>query len=153
MKRTTKILIATAMIAGISGGVFAYGKHNHWGISAEDKVEFITERVTRKLNLNDIQQGNLNALARDILALMNEMHASRETHITQIETMLAEPVLDQAKALNLIQAKTSHIANKAPTVIASVATFLDSLNLEQKAQLQQFVSNRMHHRHGQSEHD
>ena len=151
MKKTTKILIATAMIVGISGSVFAYGKHNHWGFSAEDKAEFITERVTKKLDLDEIQQGNLKVLSGEILALMSEMRAERETHKAQIEAMLAEPVLDQAKALNLIQSKTSQINNKAPTVIASLAAFLDSLSLEQKTQLQGFVSKRMHHRKGHSE--
>ena len=139
------------MILGISGGVFAYGKHNHWGISAEDKVEFITDRVTKKLELTEVQQGNLKTLSNDILVLMSEMYAERESHKTQVQAMLAEPVLDQAKALNLIQSKTSQITEKAPAIIASLATFLDSLDVDQKAQLQLFVDKRMHHRHGHSE--
>lgn len=152
MKKSTKILITTGLILGISSGVFAYGQKNHWGITPEDKLEFISERVTRKLDLNEIQQANLQSLASEVLDLMNEMHASREAHKAQIQAMLSEPVLDQVKALNLIQTKTSQLTDKAPAVIASLAAFLDSLDVEQKAKLQQFVDQRMNHRHRHGDH-
>lgn len=141
------------MILGVSGGVFAYGKHNHWGFSPEDKAEFVKERVTKKLDLNEAQQQNFQVLAGDVVALMKEMRADRESHKAQIEAMIAEPVLDQGKALQMIEAKTRQVNEKAPAMIASLALFLDSLDTSQKAQLQNFVSSRMHHGRGHYEHD
>ena len=48
MKLSTRIITAVLLIAGSSGVVYAYSKHNDWGMSPEEKVEFVTERVTRK---------------------------------------------------------------------------------------------------------
>ncbi len=153
MKKSTKIVIATAMILGISGGVFAFGNHGHWGMSPEDKAEFVTERVTKKLELRESQQQNLQVLVGDVLVIMKEIRAERDNHKAKIEQMLAEPVLDQGKALQLIESKTRQINDKAPEVIASLALFLDSLDSSQKSQLQSIIAKGMHHRHGHSEHD
>ncbi len=153
MKKSTKIIMATALVLGISGSVFAFGKHGHWNMSPEEKAEFVTERVTKKLELRESQQQNLQALVGDVLVLMKEMRAERDNHKTQIEEMLAEPVLDQGKALQLIESKTRQINDKAPEVIASLALFLDSLDSSQKSQLQSFIAKGMHHRHEHSEHN
>ncbi len=148
MKKSTKIIMASLMALGISGGVFAYGAHNHWGMSADEKAEFITERVTKKLDLNEAQQQNLHLLATDMLQLMEEVKSGREAHMNQIQQMLADPVLDQSAAVKMIQDKTQAINDRAPATIASLAMFLDSLNPEQKSELQSFVTERMHRKHG-----
>lgn len=152
MKKSTKILIATSLILGISGSVFAFGKHGQWGMSPEDKAEFMTERVTEKLNLNESQQQNLQVLVGEVLAFMQGMRAERETHKTQIQEMIAEPVLDQGRALQMIETKTQLVSEKAPVMIASLASFLDSLDTAQKTQLQGFIAKGMHHGRRHSEH-
>ncbi len=148
MKKSTKIVIAALTALGLSGGVFAFGKHNHWRMDPEDRAEFVIQKATKKLDLNETQQQNLKVLASDMLALMKEMRDSREMHMQEVQQMLAEPVLDQNKALQLIQQKTQAINDRAPAVIASLGLFLDSLSGDQKAELQSFMDNhRDHHRH------
>lgn len=147
MKKSTKIIIASLLVVGVSGGVFAYGKSGHWNMAPEEKAEFVTNRITKKLDLNENQQRNLQVLADDMLVLMKDMKAGRQAHMNQIQEMLGEPVLDQGKALQMINGKTRQIQSKAPALVASLAVFLDSLNPEQKAELQEFASKRMHHRH------
>ena len=67
--------------------------------------------------------------------------------------MLAAPVLDQARALEMVREKTSMVNEKAPEVIASLAVFLDSLQPEQKQELQEFIEHhREHHRHRHGNH-
>lgn len=149
MKKSTKIIIAAITALGLSGGVFAYGKHNSWKMTPEDKAEFVIERVTDKLELNEAQQANLKVLADDMIQLMTEVRAGHEEHKSRIQNLIAEPVLDQTKALQMIQDKTQQINDRAPAVLASLASFLDSLNGEQKAELQEFMGKRMHHRHGE----
>lgn len=141
------------MILGISGGVFAYGKHNHWGFSPEEKAEFVSERITKKLDLNDTQQQNLQVLVTDALALMEEMGEDKEAHKAEIQSLLAEPEFDQNKALQMVQAKTQKINDRAPAAIASLALFLDSLDMEQKTKVQSFIDKGMHHGRRYSEHN
>jgi len=147
MKKSTKIIIAALTALGLSGGVFAYGKHSSWKMNPEDKAEFMVEMATKKLDLNESQRQNLDQLAADMVGLMQEVRASRESHMQDIQQMLAEPVLDQTKALQLIQQKTQAVNDRAPTVIASLALFLDSLNTEQKAELQSYMNDHRKHRH------
>ncbi|MCP4237542.1 MAG: periplasmic heavy metal sensor [Aestuariibacter sp.] len=148
MKKSTKIIMTGLLALGISGGVFAYGAHNHWGMNADDKAEFITKRVTKKLDLDETQQQNLQVLATDMLQLMEELKSGREAHMDQVQQMLSAPVLDQSAALKMIEQKTQAVNDRAPATIASLALFLDSLNPDQKSQLQSFVSDRMHHKRG-----
>ena len=58
MKRSTKIIAAILLIAGSSTAVFAFSKQGHWHMSPEEKIEFVTDRVTKKLELNEQQRQN-----------------------------------------------------------------------------------------------
>ena len=153
MKLSTKIIIAVLLIAGSSGVVYAFGKHGHWGMSPEEKVEFVTDRVTKKLDLDSQQQENFTQLAQTVAQIMMDAKATREQQVSEIEALLQDPSFNQARALELIQQKTQTINEKAPLVIASLAVFLDSLTAEQKQELQEFIEHRRkhHHRHGEGE--
>ena len=146
MKLSTRIITAALLIAGSSGAVYAFSKHNDWGMSPEEKVEFVTERVTRKL---DQQQRNFGELAATVVQIMQDAKITKAQNVTEIEALLQEPSFNQARALELVQQKTSMINEKAPLVISSLAVFLDSLTVEQKQQMQEFIQHRhQHHRHG-----
>jgi len=147
MKLSSRIITAILLIAGSSGAVYAFGKHNDWGMSGEEKVEFVTERVTRKLDLDSQQQQNFSVLAETVAQIMQDAKVTKAQHVDEIGALLQEPNFDQARALELVQQKTRMIDAKAPRVIASLALFVDSLNVEQKQQLQEFVQNH-HQRHG-----
>jgi len=149
MKLSTRIITAALLIAGSSGAVYAFSKHNDWGMSPEEKLEFVTERVTRKLDLNSQQQQNFAELAATVVQIMQDAKITKAQNVTEIEALLQEPSFNQARALELVQQKTSMINEKAPLVITSLAVFLDSLTVEQKHQMQEFMQHRhQHHRHG-----
>ena len=151
MKTVTKIIAVSILTLTVGGGAFAYSAHKHWQMNPDEKVEFITEKVTRKLDLDATQRQNFEVLANQLKDIMQEIRTSKQQQISQIEELLAEPVLDQARALNMITSKTQMVEEKAPQVIASMAGFLDSLNNEQKQQLQKFMKNRKRHhkKHGE----
>jgi protein CpxP len=152
MKLSTRIITAALLIAGSSGAVYAFNKHNDWGMSPEEKVEFVTERVTRKLDLDSQQQQNFTELAGAIAQIMQDARITKAQNLTEIEALLQEPSFNQARALELVEQKTRMINQKAPLVITSLAVFLDSLSVEQKQQMQEFMQHRhQHHRHGDND--
>ncbi|MDH3634671.1 MAG: hypothetical protein OES20_08185 [Gammaproteobacteria bacterium] len=153
MKLSTKIITAVLLIAGSSGVVYAFSKHGDWGMSPEEKVEFLTDRVTKKLELDRGQQENFTRLAQMVAQLMMDARATRAQHVSEIEALLEEPSFNQARALELVQQKILMVNEKAPLVIASLAVFLDSLSAEQKQELQGFLEHRHkhHHRYGGDE--
>ena len=149
MKLSKRIITAVLIIIGSSGAVYAYSKHGGWGMSPEEKVEFVTERVTRKLNLDSQQQQRFTELAETVARIMLDAKGARQQQVDEIGALLQEPSFNQARMMQMVQQKTQMINEKAPLVISSLAAFLDSLDAEQKQQLQDFLQNhRHHHRHG-----
>jgi len=147
MKLSTKIIAAVLLITGSSGVVYAFSKHGDWGMTPEEEVEFVTDRVTKKLELDSQQQENFTRLAQTVAQLMMDARATRAQHFTEIEALLEESSFNQARALELVQQKTQMLNEKAPLVISSLAVFLDSLSAEQKQELQGFLEHRHKHRH------
>ncbi|MDH3388725.1 MAG: hypothetical protein OEN02_12550 [Gammaproteobacteria bacterium] len=149
MKLSSKIVTAVLLIVGGTGAVYAFSKHGDWGMTPAEKVEFVTERVTKKLNLDSQQQQNFASLANIVAQLMIDARADRQQQVAEIGELLQEPSFNQARALEMVQQKTQMINQKASQVVASLAIFLDSLNAEQKRQLREFIEHRRrHHGHG-----
>jgi Spy/CpxP family protein refolding chaperone len=144
MKISTRIITAVLLVAGSSGAVYAFSKHSDWGMSADEKVEFISDRVTSKLDLDEVQRQKFTELAELVADTLQEIKPGREERFDEIASLLQEPSFNQARALEMIQQKTQLVNEKAPLVISSMAGFLDSLSMEQKQELQEF----MRHRHG-----
>ena len=146
MKLSTKLITVVLLIAGSTGVVYAFSKHSDWGMSPEEKVEFVTDRVTKKLDLDSEQQQNFSQLAETVAKIMLDAKVTKAQQVTEIGVLLQDPSFNQARALEMLQQKTQMINEKAPLVIASLAVFLDSLKVEQKQQLQDFIQ---HHRHAE----
>ena len=149
MKLSTRIVTAALLIAGSSGVVYALGKHADWGMTPAEKVEFVSDRVSKKLELDGSQRDSFEKLAESVAGVMQQVRPSPEQRRDEILQLLQEPTLDQAKLLEMVQQRTRAIDEKAPEVVARLAVFLDSLNAEQRQKLQEFVKHRHHagHRH------
>jgi len=148
MKLSTRIITAVLLVAGSSGVVYAFGKHGDWGMTPAEKAEFVSERVTKKLDLDSQQQQKFDDLANLVVEIMQQARATREHQVSEISQLLEDPSFNQARALELIQQKTQLVNEKAPLVIGSLAVFVDSLNSEQKQELQEFMQRRHRQGHG-----
>ena len=145
MKLSTRIVTAVLLVVGSSGVVYAFSKHGDWGMTPQEKAEFIGERVGKKLDLDAAQQQKFDSLTELVAGIVAEARAGREAQMQEISALLEEPSFNQARALELIGQKTDLVNEKAPLVISSLAVFLDSLTPAQKDKLQQFIEHRRHH--------
>ena len=146
MKLSRPILIAVLLVVGSTGAVYAFGKHGGWGMSADEKVEFVSDRVTRKLDLDEMQRQKFTELAELAVDTMQQVKPSREQRLDEVNALLQEPSFNQARALELVEQKTRLLNEQAPLLVAALAGFVDSLNAEQKQQLQEFLQHRHGHR-------
>jgi len=89
MKLSKRIIAAALLIVGSSGAVYAFSKHNDWGMSPEEKVEFVTERVTSKLDLDNKQQQNFAELAATVARIMQDARITKSQDLTEIEALCA----------------------------------------------------------------
>ena len=140
-----KIIIATLISVGTLGGLTSYAmafgheSHDKQGISKEGNIraDFMVYRLSSKLDLSDIQKAHLDTLKSTIIDLVKTRKEQKPRE--KVRELLAEPVLDQQKALELLGDHQAKVLASAPSVIAAVATFTDSLTEEQRATLLELI--------------
>jgi len=149
MQKSSKIILVTVLTVGVVGGVFAYGAHHHFSnLTAQEKAEMISDRIDRKLDLNDMQKQNLDALTLHLADLVQQARENRQSRFEMLNEVLSDGPVDQAALLQKINDKTALVNEKAPEVVAKLAVFIDSLETEQKAKIQQMIEHRSQHRFG-----
>lgn len=141
MSKLKKIIIGTVVSIVTLGGLIACGGPDHHKGFAE-KSNFLAKR----LDLNEDQKQKMESLFTTIKA---EIQGHKDEHPKQkIIALLAEPKLNQNAALAMLEQRTNKIKESAPKVIASIAEFTNSLNNEQRAQVQELLAKgRPHGRH------
>lgn len=136
MRRSVKIALISVLSFGIVGGAFAYGKHKFSDPSA--RMGYIVQKVSKKLDLDDVQTQALQAL-KDELVSSREQFGDKKDMKEEMKALITADTFDQGKALELVNGKTSAVNETAPTVIAALGNFLDTLNADQKAQIAEFM--------------
>ena len=149
MNKTSKIIIATVLSVGVVGGVIGCGAHHHFHkMSAQERAEMVSDRIDRKLDLNEQQKQNLDELTLYVADLVQEVREDRESRFQLMEQVLSDAPVDQAALLQKITDKTAQVNENAPELVARLATFVDSLDAEQKAEVKQMMERRGRHGFG-----
>ena len=141
-KRAIIIITGSALLLG---GVAAC-KHRMHSASAEERGEWMVEKVSKELKLNDSQQIKLVALKDELLAVRKTMHSDREQKRAEVLAMLKKTTFDRKKVNTLVQQKIDVISKQTPVVIDAMANFYDSLDDAQRSELSEFIGDRMEHR-------
>ena len=144
MKRLTKLtLIVTSAV--ILVGSFTACQHHR---DPEQRAEWIVEKVTNKLELDDVQQNNLKSLSDEMLNVRKAMKQQADEKHEQLQSMLEQPTIDQSQLLSIIQTHNQLINEHAPQVVSAIADFYNSLKPEQQAEIREFMQeHRDHHDH------
>ncbi len=71
----------------------------------------------------------------------------------ELAALLEADRFDQARALEIINAKTTAINQAAPTVVAAFGNFLDGLDAEQKAEIRKIKERAKDRRGRWNDHD
>ena len=148
MQLSKRIVAAVLLVVGSSGAVYAFSKHGGWQMTPQEKGQFVTDRVTKELELSTAQRQNLESLVRLVADIVTEARADRTSKMGEIAELLDEASFNQARALGMVQRETGLVNEKAPLVISSLAIFLDSLDTRQKDKLRQFIEHRHQHSYG-----
>lgn len=135
MKRLTKIsligagaLVALTTISGCS----------HFR-SPESRAEWMVDRVSSKLELNETQQAKLKSLSDEMLSTRKEMKLKFGDSREQVAALFEQSVLDQGKAVSIVKSHTKMVDEKAPVMVSAFADFYDSLDVEQQAEVREFI--------------
>lgn len=143
MKKRTKIIISSAIVLSLTGGAVAYAKHGQPG-------QYMKQHISESLSLTEEQSTQLESLMTTMKTSKKEFRSSGVFDFSKMIALLESQNLDQEKAMELVREKLANVESQAQTIIASTATFTDSLNDEQRKQLTEMInerSKRHHKRH------
>jgi len=139
-----KIVTAVVLIFGIAGGAVAYGK-NQWD-DIEKRSKHIISYVSDELELDSGQNEKLVALTDQVMQVGKTLRSEMEPMQSNITALISADTFDQDQALEMLTSKTALMNQHAPEVLAALGDFLDSLNIEQKAEVIEFMQHKRGHR-------
>lgn len=142
MKTMNKIILAAGTAVVLLLGASACDRHR----DPEQKAQYIVEKIDDKLELSDSQKLHLNSLKDQVLAMAEDIKSQREDSRKTIEELLSTTTLDQNQVLEMVHDSTQKVNEQAPSLVAALAAFYDSLSPEQQAIAREEYAEHMEHR-------
>ena len=143
-----KTLLIIAAVVGVIGAAgVAWAKYTGY-CPVGDRMQYITDRMSRKLDLNDEQRDRLQAFVETLRDLREERQDLRGAMQAEVADLLAAPQLDRDRAVEAIDARVQSMTANKHQVIDAFAEFSDSLAPEQRTRLAALIGERLAHRWG-----
>jgi len=141
------VLITLGVLAVITAAGVAWAKHSGY-CSTESRMQFVTQRIGHKLDLNDGQLERLEAFAETLRELRAERQDHRVAMKDDVAGLLSEPSLDRDRAVSLIDERFRTMDESKHAIVEAFADFSDSLAPEQRSRLSGLINDRLMHRWG-----
>jgi len=129
--KTIVIVIVIAVVLLTAGG-FAYAKFRGGCSGPEGRSEWITSRISQRLDLNEGQKAKLETLRQTFLGVRQDFIKTRSEGRGVMAKLLLEPKLDRERAQGQFHEHQEALTGHSGEVIEAVAEFSDSLNPEQR---------------------
>jgi len=129
-KRTWLIGSIVAAIIG-TGAVAA--RYSSYGM--EDRADFATYMITKRLELNDAQEASLDKLAKSLMQSASTMRPFRNAMLEELKTLASgeNQSIDQVNTLR--EKIKSEFDRRADVVIPEFVTFYNGLDADQKSKV------------------
>lgn len=137
MTRISKYSIIGLIGVALLGGAVACSHHYK---DPEHRAEYFQSKITKELDLNEVQQAKLQSMVEVMMQVRQEMKAEFENSHQSIDALLQQPQLDRDGMLAMVNRHTTMMNQNAPRVVNAMADFYDSLNDEQRAELREHIS-------------
>lgn len=142
-------LIGLTTVTVALGGLTACGSRGDHarGWSDERITEMrgkVIEKVTSKLDLNEVQKQKLGVLTDEMLAARKAVKGGTTDPRADLKALIAADKFDRTKAQTLLDQKTQAVQGNGPKVLAAFGDFFDSLTPEQQKQVRDKLDKRGH---------
>lgn len=124
------------LVVGVAGSAIGGKCAFNAFMNPERRINWITERVTRELNLNDSQKTALSGIKTDVLARLREMKSFHERVPGEIIDQIGSEKVDEAQMNRFFDEETGHIVDTRKFLIRKFAEFHATLTPEQRAKLE-----------------
>ncbi len=125
-------IIGASIAALIGTGAIASRYHNP---SVEDRADFATYMITKKLELNDSQEKSLDELAKSWVNSATTMKSFRKSMLEEVKKLAAGESLT-IEQINVLREKLkSEIDKRADQIIPQFVAFYNELDAGQKEKI------------------
>ena len=142
MKFTKRSITYITAALLVTGSVVAC---NH--STPEERSERVVNKITEELQLNDTQKANLAEVKDELMALRKTMRDNRDNTKAEIRSILAKPTFDRDSANSIVGQHIETMQARSPAIIDAFGDFYDSLDDAQRAELREFIEDKMEHGH------
>ena len=102
----------------------------------------MVDRVSSKLDLNEVQKTKLNALADQLEAQRAAFVGKTADPRAEVQAIVAGDKFDRVRAQSLLEDKTRAVQAHSPAVVNAMADFYDSLNPDQQQKVRELMQRR-----------
>ena len=142
MKLTKRTFIHMTGIALLTTSIVACNRG-----TPEERGEKMMQKITEELSLTETQQDNLSAVKDTFLEMRKTMQSNREQTKSDMQVMLKQPVLDRNMANSIVNQHVETVHSGSPAIIDAIGDFYDSLDDTQRAEIKEFIEDKMDHHH------
>jgi len=129
---TKKTLLGVGIIGALAFAVCCLVSGCNHHASAEKKAEWITKKISSKLDLNEEQESKLEEVKIAFLQSRKKHKEGRKEMLSEIEGLISSDSVAITDIKKLIDRKKSWIDGELPRVFPKIKAFHASLSFEQK---------------------
>ncbi len=129
------VIIASVVMVALIGLAVAGGAHWHGPKSAEDRVDFIKSKITRKLDLDESQTAVLDRIAQDVLAEHDEMQIRRDAFRERFFDLMQQDNVTSEELTRLFEEKKPDMDRLMALAATHIAEFHSILTPQQRTTL------------------
>lgn len=144
----TFLIISVLVIAVLAAGGIAFAKNKGVCGGPEGRANWMMERISKRLELDELQRGKLEDLRDALLSMREKFVDARKQGREAAADLLSVPVLDRGRAQALFDERHTAISAYSQELINAFADFSDSLNAEQRSALVEWLNKPRHHGSG-----
>jgi uncharacterized membrane protein len=139
-----KIIVGIFGIGLLSSALVVSACVNH---TPEEQAEWLTQKATDKLELNQAQQEMFRPLSKKLVQIRTDMKQHKAEKHKELLTMLSQPTLERDKAIRRINKHIDDLQAKTPDLVNSFGDFYDSLTDDQRQALRAELNGHFDHHH------
>ena len=143
MNKTISIIIAVLLVLVVGFVVFKNYKHKGHNCkhkhSIEKRADWMTERVSKKLNLNEEQKGKLESIRMTVVSHMEDHRESRKSSVDRLLKMMENETMQIEELDELVGEQQTRVEEFKNEILPQIVSFYNSLSADQREKLKTFA--------------
>jgi len=132
-----------SIVAALVGTAAIASRYNN--VSMEDRADFATYMITKRLELNNTQEASLDKLAASLMASASTMSSFRQAMFAQVKTLATGESLSVEQVRAVRDEIKVEFDRRSDQMIPEFVTFYNGLNSDQKAKIVARLDNAAEH--------